>query len=101
MHQVSEQLRWSPTRTSLFAYKGDMLIEVSLAVFQRHFVALLAQQGIPYKTWSQLDREAREAWEKQGKLEDAFKANLDYWMALDGQGVIVRHQGVESHGERT
>ncbi len=98
---MSEQLRWSATRTSLVASKGGMLIEVPLVVFQRHFVAFLAQQEMTFKTWSQLDRQARAAWEKQCALEDSFKADLDYWIALDGQGVIVRHQGVESHGERT
>ncbi len=98
---MSEQLRWSATRTSLVASKGGMLIEVPLVVFQRHFVAFLAQQEMTFKTWSQLDRQVRAAWEKQCALEDSFKADLDYWIALDGQGVIVRHQGVESHGERT
>jgi hypothetical protein len=97
---MGEKLRWSASVPYYFAYNGDVIIEVPHEVFRKHLVAYLAQQGMAFKTWSQLDREAREAWEKQYTLETALKADLDYWMNLNGQdGVCVRQAEVECHGE--
>jgi len=69
------QIVWRATTT-------DKMIIVDDPLYERILHEQLAAQGIEWKTFDELMRPGREAWERQCEAVDQIQGNLEFWKSI-------------------
>ena len=83
------QLRWSASNRGWIAKTDGVTIFVSEQTYEQHLKRYLAEEGMEWKTWSQIMHAAADEWQRQCEVVDRLQKNLDYWLKSGDRGVWV------------
>lgn len=68
----------------------DHTIYVPTKVYEEHLSKFLENLGIKRQTWMQIFHAALEAYDRQYFAEEAFRADLAYWLSCNDPKVRIR-----------
>lgn len=89
LHDWQRMLHWNATSQGWIASTENFFLFVPENIYEREIKAYFISQGIERKTWSEIMREASEAWQRQCELEQAFRAKLEQWLSSSERGIRV------------
>ena len=83
------KLRWSTSNRGWIAKTDGVTIFVSEQTYEQHLKRYLAEQGMEWKTWTQIMRAAEDEWQQQYEVVDRFQKNLNYWLESGDREVWI------------